>query len=387
MAHVWKHEYGLVFHDAGVLIFFLLLPLFYPIVYTLIYNPETLKKIDIAVVDQCRTAESRKLTRMINATEAISVYAQTPTLDDARRLMNQHDIYGILYIPSDYDKSLGRGEKANVIFYSEMSLLLRYRSFVSALSDVQLAAGADIRTSTIDRLGDIGNMVTTPLVSQEAFMMGDPTQGFASFIIPGIVILILQQSMLLGVTMLCAGASERRRRNGWIDPCTVAAPPSASVIGRMLCYVSIYLPLTLYITHLVPEMFSLPHVGNPWHYLLYLTPMLIATAFMGMALSVFVTERESSLLVIVFTSVVFLFLSGITWPRYAMNKFWILLGDCVPAISGIEGFVRMNSNGATLAEESHSFFMMWLLAAVYFVLAYFVNRHSTRAERVAAGDI
>lgn len=382
---VFRREVRLVFHDAGVMLFFFALPLAYPIVYTLIYNPETVKDLPVAVVDQSRTAASRELTRMVDATEAIRVYSQNNTVAEARRLMDSHDIYGILYIPESYARDLGNGSQANVVFYSEMSLLLRYRAFVAALTDVQLAAGADIRTETVAALGSAASAITLPQVSQDAIMLGDPTEGFASFIIPGIVILILQQSMLLGVTMLAAGSSERRRRNGFFDPLAVPAPPSASLLGKTLCYVAVYIPMVVYVTHLIPLMFTLPHVGNVWHYLLFLMPMLFATAFLGQAMSALVTERESSLVVIVFTSLFFLFLSGLTWPRYAMSRLWVLIGDCVPAIHGIEGFVRMNSNGSTLAEESHAFWMMWLLAAVYGVLAYILTRYTGRPRRLAAG--
>lgn len=381
---VWRKEYGFVFHDVGVIIFFFGLPLLYPLVYTLIYNPETVKEMKIAVVDQCRTARSRELTRMVDATDAISVFAQLPTVDEARVMENNHEIYGILYIPSDYDKKIGRGEQANVVFYSDMSLLLRYRAFVSALTDVQLALGADIRTESMDRMGSLASMISTPQISQDSIIIGDPTQGFASFIIPGIIILILQQSMLLGVTMLGAGSSERRRRNGYYDPLSVPAPPTATIIGKSLCYITIYLPLVLYVIHLVPEMFSLPHVGDVWSEVLFLMPMLISTSFLGLALSVFVTERESSMLVIVFTSVFLLFLSGLTWPRYAMSGFWKLCGDAIPCVWALEGFVRLNSNGASLAGESHCYAMMWLLAAIYFLAAMFLTRYLDKSTRLRA---
>lgn len=372
---VWRAEFGFVFRDIGVLIFFFGLPLFYPLVYTLIYNPEIIKDMKIAVVDECRTARSRELTRMIDATQALEVYAQATNLNEAREMQNNHEIYGIFLIPADYDKKIGRGEQPTVTYYSDMSLLLRYRSALSALTNVQLALGADLRTESMDRLGEVTSLITTPQIEANAVMLGDPTQGFASFIIPGILILILQQSMLLGVTMLAAGSSERRRRNGYLDPLAVNSPPSATVIGKMLCYVVIYIPLTLYAIRLVPDMFSLPRVGDVWEELIFLMPMLIGSAFLGLALSVFVTERESSLLVIVFTSVVFLFISGLTWPRYAMNGFWTLMGDCLPCVWGIEGFIRMNSNGSSLAGESHCFIMLWVLAAIYFVMAWTLFRY------------
>lgn len=382
LCRVFRREFGLIFHDPGVMIFFFGLPLLYPIIYTLIYNPEVIKEQKIAVVDESRTAESRKLTRMVDATEAIDVFAQCNNLDEARRLQNSHEVFAILHIPADYAKKIGRGEQADVTYYSDMSLLLRLRTAYSALVDVQLALGADIRAASMQELTPVSGLVPIPQVSQEAIMLGDPTQGFASFIIPGIVILIIQQSMLLGVTMLAAGGAERRRRNGYYDPLSVPAPTSATIVGKALCYTLLYLPCVLYVTHLVPMMFSLPHLGDVWEYLVYLTPMLLATAFLGIALSVFVTERESSMLVIVFSSVIFLFLSGLTWPVFAMSPFWKMIGGCVPARWGIDGFLRMNSNGASIFEQTHSFWMMWLLVAVYFVLAYIVTRYRDRGRRL-----
>ena len=387
MLATWRREFYLVFSDIGVMLFFFGLPTLYPIVYTLIYNPEVVKDQPIAVVDQCRTSKSRELTRMIDATDAIKVDYYAPSLSDARRLMNEHKIYGIFVIPEDYDKQLGRREVPTVTFYSDMSLLLRYRTFVLSLTNVQLALGEKLRGEYMDDLGLVASSAPGINIKQEGIMMGDPTQGFASFVIPGILVLILQQSMILGVSMLAAGASESRRRNGGIDPFTVPAAPGAALLGKVMCYVLLYVPLVIYILHFVPEIFALPHVGNVWHYLMFILPLLTSSAMLGIAVSAFVTERETSLLVVVFTSVIFLFLSGLTWPRYAMNSFWQLVGDFIPAIWGVEGFVRLNGNGASLVDEGHCYMMMWLLTLLYAVPAYILLRYRDRSARLRAGQL
>ena len=364
---VWRREFKLVFTDPGVLLFFFALPTLYPVVYTLIYNPEIVQELPVAVVDNCRTGESRQLARMIDATQSMHVIGYATDLQEARRWMNSHDCFAIIEIPHDYSKRIGRGEQAVVPFYAEMSLLLRYRAMLASLTDLSLANGADIRATTLAAAGLSGSGESTNPVNTEAHFLGDPDQGFASFVIPGIVVLILQQSLILGVTMLGGGAAERRRRNGGIDPLRIPASATATAIGKALCYVVLYLPLTIYILHYVPEMFALPHNGSPLDAILFILPMLLASIFLGMIFQVFVTERESSMLVIVFTSVIFLFLSGLTWPRYAMNWFWTLMGDCVPATWGVEGFIRINSNGGTLAQNAHPYMMLWILTGVYFI--------------------
>ena len=116
-------------------------------------------------------------------------------------------------------------------------------------------------------------------------------------------------------------------------------------------------------------MFSLPHVGSPLQYLPFIFPMLLASALFGLIIGRLIKEREMSFIAVVFTSVLFLFISGLTWPRYAMNPFWTFVGDCIPAVSGVEGFIRINSNGASLADNSTPYLRMWLLTGVYFVIA------------------
>lgn len=376
LLRVWVREFRLVFGDAGVILFFFALPLMYPVVYTLIYNPEVIRDLPVAVVDHSRTAESRHLARMIDATDALEVYQYCPDIPSARRLSNEKKVFGIVEIPSDYARKIGRGEQAQITYYADVSLLLRYRSALGALTDIQIELGSQIRDEKVESAGLVLQSMDGVPVNSESVFIGDPTQGFASFIIPGIIVLILQQSMILGITMIAGGSSERRRRNRGYDPLAIDAPASATLIGKTLCYLVCYIPMTLYVLHLVPMMFSLPHVGDVWQYLVFIMPMLIATAMLGQCLGVFVTEREASMLVVVFTSVVFLFLSGLTWPRYAMSPFWTLVGDTIPATWGVEGFIRLSCNGASIADEATPYRMLWVLSVVYFVAAWVLRRVS-----------
>lgn len=187
--------------------------------------------------------------------------------------------------------------------------------------------------------------------------------------------------MLLGICMLGGTANERRRRNGGRDPLAPSAPVSARVWGRALAYTIFYFPMTIYILRIIPEIFNLPHYGNPVDYLLFILPMLLGTAFLGQALDYFMKERESCFIIIVFTSVVFLFLSGLTWPRYAMSDLWIWIGNCIPAVWGVEGFIRINSNSANLSEVGTPFMAMWILAAVYMLAALLSTWIIQRRER------
>lgn len=124
----------------------------------------------------------------------------------------------------------------------------------------------------------------------------------------------------------------------------------------------------------------MPMGGNPFAEMVFLLPMVIAALSLGFVMQGFVGQRESVFIFWVVTSVMFLFLSGLTWPRFAMPGFWKALSDIVPATWGMEGFIRMNTNGATLAQVRGAYINLWILAGAYFVIAYFVHRFVIRPK-------
>lgn len=369
MAVAFAAEWRIVLRDMGVLIFFLALPIAYPIVYTLVYNPEVLEKLPVAVVDHSRTAESRDLIRKIGATPGVQIYDYCANLQDARRLVDENKVFGILEVEPDYAKEIGRGETGHVMFYCDMSLMFRFRTYAFDLTNVQIAEIGEITKQRVDMIG-AESLSTGMPVNSESHMLGDPEQGFASFVMPGIVVLILQQSLVLGAVMIMGTSRQRRRRNGGIDPeMPVDSPDYAVVWGKALCYTIFYIVPTLFTLHFIPEIFNLPHIGSPTQYLLLALPFLLASSFFGMSYGAFARNRESAFMLVVVTSVLFLFLSGLTWPRFAMPEVWQIVGDFIPATWAVEAFIQINSNGATLADVAMDYYWLWGLTGAYSILA------------------
>ena len=208
--------------------------------------------------------------------------------------------------------------------------------------------------------------------------------GLASALLPGIPVLILQQSLVLGICMLAAGSRERARRNGGIDPMAIPASTACTMAGKALCYFVIYIIPSIYILKYVPMFFSFPQNGHSLDMAIFMIPFLLSTIFMGMAIQRFIHERETVFLLFVFSSILFLFLSGLSWPRYAMSPLWTVIGGCFPSTWAINGYVAMKSNGALLWQVAHPYAMLWLLTAAYFAISWTIihftqPRHTAKA--------
>ena len=377
---VYRHEFYLTFHDGGILLFFLFLPLIYPILYSLIYNPEVVREVKMVVVDHDMTAASRELVRRIDATQEAWVTGYAADLNEGRRAMDSHECYAILEIPEGFERRIGRLETANAVMYCEMSLLLRYRGFLVATTNVAMDMGAQITSERVDEVAPLAETVALgDLMPIGNISMGNIENGFDSFIMPGIVILILHQCLILAT---CMSGGAKREDPHLIGYRPVNEMPSVlmTMMGQMLCYITIIFVPSIFLYHYVPLIFAFPMAGNPLAELAFLLPMVLASLSLGFIIQGFVAQRESVFIYWVVTSVMFLFLSGLTWPRYAMPWFWKVLSDLVPATWGIEGFIRMNTNGATLAQVRDPYIYLWILSGVYFVIAYCVHRWSIRPK-------
>lgn len=367
---VWRNEFKVIRADLGVMIFLFLLPFAYPLVYSAIYNPETARNVRVVVVDDNRTALTREYARHLNATQELSIIGYASNMQEARRAMAEKECYGIIHFPADFSGKVYCGEQSVVEVFCDMSLLLRYRSMLVAVTAVASEMGKKIQVERMEGLTGGMTTVAEMPIPFKLVPVGNVSQGLASALMPGVLVLILQQCLILAICFLGATSCERARLNGGRDPMAVTdAGVMALLIGKALCYFVLILVPAIFIIHFVPIIFTFPMNASILDLIAFFVPYLLAVIFFGMVIQMFVPDRESTFLMFVFTSLAFIFLSGISWPRYAMSGFWQLAGGIIPSTWGVTGFVGMNTAGASLSQQSMPYIMLWILAALYFIFA------------------
>ena len=374
---IWKDELKNVFRDAGVLIFFFLVPLAYPLLYSFIYNNEVVRDAKLVVVDQSDSYLSREFTRRVNATADVEVVSTCTDMAEAKRYLDEKKAYGILYFPESFSKEVYRGEQATVSLYCDMSSLLFYKAFLLSATEVSLDLGREIQLSRLSSSSEKQDEITVNPIPYESITLFNPQNGFASFLVPAILILVIQQTLVLGIGML--GGTVREENRLETLPQSVGRHFHGTlriVFGKSLTYLMIYILVCIWALAFVPKLFALPQVGDPLTLLLFILPYLLACIFFAMTLAGFMTTRESPMLVFVFTSVLFLFISGISWPKEAIPPFWKAIGYLFPSTPGIQGFVRINTCGATLNEVAFEYRMLWVQAGIYFLSACLIQRRA-----------
>ena len=326
---------------------------------------ELVREAKMVVVDQSDSYLSREFTRRVNATPDVRVVAVSTDMEEAKRMLDRKEAYGILYFPTEFSKNLHTGKQTTVPLYCDMSSLLFYKAFLLAATEVSLDLGKEIRMHNAPGASAKQEEITVNPIPYESVTLFNTQNGFASFLVPAILILVIQQTLVLGIGMLGGTAREKNRFHSLVPISRHFNGTLRIVLGKSLTYILIYVVVCIWVLAVVPKLFSLPQVGDPVTILLFILPYLFASIFFAMTLSGFMTTREAPMLVFVFTSVILLFISGVSWPKEAIPPFWQAIGYLFPSTPGIQGFIRINTCGAALNEVVHEYHTLWIQAGAY----------------------
>ena len=371
--YIFYRELMDLLHDGGIMIFIFFVPLAYPLLYSWVYTNEVVREVPVVVVDESGSARSREFISRIDATPDARVVARCRSMEEARQWVMSHEAYGIYRIPRNFALDIWQHRQTTIGCYCDMSSMLYYKALFLAATDVSLEMNKDIKVERLGSMTERDKEITQMPVEYEHVKLYNPSSGFASFLIPPVLMLILQQTLLLGIGMQMGRTRENWQ--GFIIPFDRRYKnPVQIVTGKALVYLGIYLVMGIYAFVCVNSWFQLPRLGDYLTFLTFLVPYLLACIFFAMTLSSLIYRREDCILIFVFLSVPLLFLSGLSWPASAMPPFWKVVSGIFPSTFGMNGYVRIATMGCTLSEIRTEYIALWTQAAIYFTTACLMYR-------------
>lgn len=379
--HVWAQEMKGVVRDEGVLIFFILVPLAYPLLYSWIYNNEVVREVPVVVVDDSRSSMSREFARRCDASPDVMVKHYAADMEEARALVGHQDAKGIYYIPADFSTRLARMEQTAVSVYCDMSLMLTYKAVFQTATAVSQEMNRDIQIKLSGNYTDREDDITTMPLKSEDVPMFNPTGGYGNFILPGVLMLIIQQTLVLGIGLAAGTAREKNRFRELIPISRHYRGVFRIVTGKTMCYLMIYAVVSAYVTLVIPRLFRFVDMVQAGTLTAILLPYLLACIFFGMTVSCLIRYRENVMLIVIFCSVPLLFMSGVSWPQSNIPGVWQGVSWLFPSTFGVRAFVRASMMGATQSDIATECRLMWIQTAAYFITACAVYRYQISLSR------
>ena len=384
--YIWRNEMITVFKDEGVLMFILVVPFAYPLLYSWIYNNEALQETPVVVVDNSHSTLSRQFIKDCDATPDVKIKYYAEDLDEARSLISRQLVRGIYLIPSDFAERVNRGEQATISVYCDMSLMLAYKNvYQTAMVEAgRLGAGLSIkRAGNYTKREDA---ITAQPLAVEGVTIFNPSGGYGSCVLPAVLMILLQQALALGIGMAAGTARERNRNRKLIPDDPHYRGAYRIVWGKALCYAMVGAVAAAFLAIAVPHMFSFPQLGTGWNLFCLLLPYTLASIFFGLSVSCMVLYRENVMLIMVFVSIPLLFLSGVSWPQSSIPDYWQGVSWIFPSTFGVRAFIRVNSMGASVSQIIPEIRYLWIQAAAYLGIACLVYRYQFRQTRKYANS-
>jgi ABC-2 type transport system permease protein len=353
-------EWRRVLAIRGAFMLLVVGPLVYGLYYPQPYLNQILRKTPIAVVDNDLTELSRSIVQTLDASGAVSVVLQAETLAEARAALDRGDAFAVVGIPPETERDVLKGNTAHIPIYADATYLFIFRSMsngiavaINTLSSELAARGARTDGSLVKAA--LASASPAEILLQPIF---NPVGGYASYIVPAAFVLILQQMLLIGASMLTVVALAQS-----------AGGAFTSVLGRGIAHLTIYLPaLALYFI-VLPRFYGFSTLGHPVQLFALASLFTLATSFMGQAAGAWFKHPETPTLIFLGTSLPQLFVTGFSWPREAIPTPVPAAGYIFPSDFAIDGIVRIGQLGASLSEVVHDWRGLWCLTIVYFVLA------------------
>jgi ABC-2 type transport system permease protein len=277
-------------------------------------------------------------------------------------------------------------EQSTISVYCDMSLMLAYKAVYQTALTVATQMGAAIKQRISGNYTAREDLITASPLKIEEVSIFNPTGGYGSSVIPAVLMLILQQTLALGVGMAAGTARERSRYSDLVPINRCYSSVGRIISGKSLVYLMIYAVMSTYLAVVVPRMFNFLHMATWQSLLMLMIPYLLACVFFGMTVSCLVRYRENVILLVVFVSLPLLFLTGVSWPQTSIPGYLQGVSWLFPSTFGIRAYLRLNSMGASIADVSSELRCLWIQVAAYLGAACLVYGHQLRTTRQHASE-
>jgi ABC-2 type transport system permease protein len=368
---VTLREWSLFFKDRAAVLVLVVAGLFYAFYYPLPYLNQVARELPTGVVDHDQTPLSRQLVRYADATEQVLIAGHYSDIRSAEQAMANGEIYGVLEVPAGFEKDIRRGSSTTVGVYGHAGYFMVYSNIARGLSFAAGTIGAGVEIKRLQAKGyseAVAKRIRDPLPVYIQSLYNS-TGGYATYVVPGVLILILQQTMLIGIAIL-GGARSRRHLPLQHGQPESDQPLVVRWIGRGLAYLAHYLLFLGFYHAVVYPVFGFPSRGHLLPLLVFAVLLLSAVIQLGFLLSQFFKHRESAMQVFLYCSLPFLFATGFSWPEQVMPPGIRVLFWFVPSTHAVPAWIAIQQQGASLAEAVPRLVNLGVLALLYGSMGY-----------------
>lgn len=370
-------EWKLFVTDPAAVLLLVVAGILYAFYYPTPYIYQTVSEVPVAVVDLDHSGKSRELVQMAMAAQQIHVTAVYGDMAEAENAMAREDIFGFMVIPEDMEKDLRKGDQITLNIFTHGAYVMLHGAIGTAFSTCALTLGATQKVRQI--------ALSKQVPSTKAMAMRDPfpisiqtmfnnTGSYSNYVVPCVLILILQQSLVIGIGILGGARAHRRFRKKFRDSEVENESMTYRYFGRSLAYFLHYCCFILFYHCVIYNLFNFPRRGELLPMAVFAVVFLFAVINFGMVISQIFLRRETSMQLFLYLSIPILFLANFSWPRYLMPTAMQTLSYILPSTFAVPAWLSIEQMGGDIYDVAPKLYALSIQAVIYLVLGLLLTK-------------
>lgn len=347
-----RREVGRIASGPIYLLLMLVLPLAAFGLLWAIFSSEVPSELPIAVVDMDRTALSRQLVRMADATRTMKVAFEVPDETVAQGLIREGNAYAVLVIPRDLERAVRRGETAQVVCQLNAQLLLPaslirrdLRATVGTLS-----AGIELRRRQAAGAPRAAAVALLEPIRTERHTLFNPQLSYVTYLLAALLPTMLQVFILVTAVQAVGSELKDGTAGAWLE--VAGGRAWKAVLGKLLPHTVAFVVMSLAMLAVLFRALGLPLRGNLWVLVGGTVLFVLAVQAMGLALCAWLANlRFATSAAGLLAGPAFAF-SGVTFPVAAMPPVAQAWGALIPLTHYLQLLVDQAVRGATPAASA-----------------------------------
>lgn len=278
---------------------------------SLIYVKGSVWDLPVAVIDQDHSSASYQIIRNLNATAKMETVSYN-SLHHALKDLGRRQLFAVIIMPQDLEQKMLAGNEVTIPVYGDatnrlaggqiqMDVMEAYQAMLSDYQQQRLAAeGFSARQAQV---------LINPFIGQTEDVF-NPGIGFAAIIFPGLLVMLLQQTLLIASTRV----NIMLRSKGNV--------PIAQTLGTLSALIPPWMFLSILLYVVWPFVLGYRQTGTIAEILLLTFPFLLAVLCFGKFITECLGRVEHIYLTLTFITTPVYYLSGTLWPLQSMPA-WV----------------------------------------------------------------
>jgi ABC-2 type transport system permease protein len=355
---------GAAVGDRGLMVMFVAAVPLYSFFYPLPYATQSVRNVPLVVVDLDASSMSRDIVSRLSTVATVRIDGSASGVQEASGALAAGQVAGIVVVPENFARDAARGTPTAVTVFGTGAYPVQDKAVLGSVGAVVQDVAGEVTAARLARQGAPAAALLQSARAGPVFIdqpLYNPTRGYGGYVVAAVSILIVQQVMLMAIAALVGTWLEQRA--GTLFGSHAVGPHT--LVGTVAGFALFVFLALLYFIGFVFWFQDYPRGGNFAGALAFAAVTALAVASLGITLGAWFADRERAFQVLLATSVPFLFMSGIVFPREAMPAPINALAMLIPVTPGIFGFVKLNQMGATWSDIRPEFLHMTVLMLLY----------------------